>query len=257
MNWNRCSEAFTTALALLVVVSLVAVPVAAISASADSVPDRQQVGQERQATFTLTDLYEDGSQEFTLRGETELEAANWRVRYVQLNGDTTSETFSGSSFEATVSSADNVERVEVRVTGEAPEVSNYTYDPAQSFEFARLSKVVGENVNTVDTWDVVHYTEASAEARDAIDSASTAVADVNSEQAEEQLNRAIRAYGSGDFELATDLAEDAEATAQQSQQSSQTTELLLYGAIGVVALVAVAGALLYLRGRSGPSDPLS
>jgi Spy/CpxP family protein refolding chaperone len=256
MNWNRCFRSLTTALTLLVVVSLLAVPVAAISASADGVPDRQQVGQERQATFTLTDLYEDSSEEFTLRGETELEAANWRVRYVQLNGDTTSETFSGASFETTVSSADNVERVEIRVTGAAPEVANFTYDPAQRFELATFSKVVGENVNTVDTWNVVHYTEASAEARDAIDSASTAVEGANSEQAEEQLNRAIRAYGSGEFDLATDLAADAESTAQQSQQSSQTTELVLYGAIGVVALVAVAGAVFYLRGRSGPSDPL-
>ena len=257
MSWNRCSDLLVSTLALLLVASLVAVPVAAISASADGVPSRQQVGEERQATLTLTDLYEDGSQEFTLRGETELEAANWRVRYVKLNGDTTSETFSGSSFETTVSSNDNVERVEVRVTGEAPAVENFSYDPAQSFEFARLSKVVGDNVNTVDSWDVVHYTSESADAREAIDSADEAVSGANSEQAEEQLNRAIRAYGSGDFELATDLAEDAEATAQQSQQSSQTTQLLLYGAIGVVALALVVGGVLYLRGRSGPSDPLS
>ncbi len=257
MNWNRCSELLVSALALLLVASLIAVPVAAISASADGVPDRQQVGEERRATFTLTDLYEDGSQEFTLRGETELEAANWRVRFVQLNGDTTSETFSGSSFETTVSAADNVERVEVRVTGEAPEVENFTYDPAQNFEFARLAKVVGDNVNTVDSWDVVHYTSESAEARETIDAAAGAVEDANSQQAEEQLNRAIRAYGSGDFELATDLASDAEATAQQSQQSSQTTQLLIFGAIGVVALALVVGGALYLRGRSGPSDPLS
>ncbi|MFC7228071.1 hypothetical protein N0B31_11720 [Salinirubellus salinus] len=257
MSWNRCSDLLVSTLALLLVASLVAVPVAAISASADGVPNRQQVGEERRASFTLNDLYEDGTQEFTLRGQTELEAANWRVRFVQLNGDTTSETFSGSSFETTVSAADNVERVEVRVTGEAPAVENFTYDPAQSFEFARLAKVVGDNVNTVDTWDVVHYTEASAEAREAIDAADAVVADTNSEQSEEQLDRAIRAYGTGDFELATDLAEDAEATARQSQQSSQTTQLLLYGALGVVALVAVVGGVLYLRGRSGPSDPLS
>jgi cobalamin biosynthesis Mg chelatase CobN len=257
MSWNRCSDLLASTLALLLVASLVAVPVAAISASADGVPSRQQVGEERRATFTLTDLYEDGSQEFTLRGQTDLEAANWRVRFVKLNGDTTSETFSGSSFETNVSSNDNVERVEVRVTGQAPEVENFTYEPAQSFEFARLEKVVGENVNTVDTWDVTHYTEASGGAREAIDAAGAAVAETNSEQAEEQLNRAIRAYESGDFELATDLAEDAEATARQSQQSSQTTQLLIFGAIGVVALALVVGGALYLRGRSGPSDPLS
>ena len=257
MNWNRCSDLLASTLALLLVASLVAVPVAAISAAADGVPSEQQVGEERQATFTLTDLYEDGSQEFTLRGETELDAANWRVRFVKLNGDTTSETFSGSSFETTVSSNENVERVEVRVTGEAPTVENFTYDPAQNFEFARLAKVVGDNVNTVDSWDVVHYTAESAEAREAIDAAARAVEESNDQQSEEQLNRAIRAYGSGDFELATDLASDAEESARQSQQSSQTTQLLLFGAIGVVALAVVVGGALYLRGRSGPSDPLS
>ena len=256
MNWSRCSRTLPAILLALSLVASFATPVAAISASAANLPQQQQVGAEGQATFTLTDLYEDGSNEFTLRGSTELENVSWTVRKVTLNGDTSSETFTGQSFETTVSSSNNVERVEVVVTGRAPAIESFTYDPAQSFEFARLSKAVGDNVNTVGTWSVEHYTSESQGAREAIDSAQTAVAASEDQQAEEQLGRAVRAYESGDFELATDLAADAEASADQARQSSETTQLLLFGALGVVALALVVGAVLYFRGRSGPGDPL-
>jgi predicted nucleic acid-binding protein len=256
MNWSRCFRIFPpTLLALLLVASFVT-PVAAISASAANLPQQQQVGAEGQATFTLTDLYEDGADEFTLRGSTELENVSWTVRKVTLNGDTSSETFTGQSFETTVSASNNVERVEVVVTGRAPPIESFTYDPAQRFEFARLTKAVGDNVNTVGTWAVEHYTSESRSARAAIDSAQTAVAASEDQQAEEQLERSIRAYESGDFELAADLAADAEASAEQARQSSETTQLVLFGALGLVALALVGGAVLYVRGRSGPDDPL-
>jgi hypothetical protein len=252
MNWSRCSRALLT---LLLLVSLAA-PAAAITADSSNVPDQQRVGEERRATISLNDLYEDGTNEWTLRGRTELTNATWTVRKVKLNGDTTSETFTGRSFAANVSSADNVDRVEVVVRGRAPAVSGYSYDPPQRFEFAQLAKVVGDNVNVVDTWEVHHYTDASQRARTAIDEAQPVVSGAGSQQAREQLDRAIQAYESGEFELARDLASDAESSARSAQQSSRTLRLALIGVGVVIVLAAIVGGVLYLRSQSGPGDPL-
>jgi hypothetical protein len=252
MNWSRCSR---TLLTLVLLVSLAA-PAAAITASSADVPDQQRVGEEARATITLEDLYEDGSNEWTLRGRTRLTNVTWTVRKVTLNGDTSSETFTGRTFATTVSSANNTERVEVVVRGRAPSVQQYSYDPPQRFEFARLSKAVGDNVNVVDTWEVHHYTDASQRARSAIDRAQPVVQGAGSQQASEQLNRAIQAYESGEFGLARDLARDAESTARNAQQSNQLIRLVLIGVGAVVVLALVAGGVLYLRSQSGPGDPL-
>lgn len=252
MNWSRCSR---TLLILLLVVSLAA-PVAAVTVDSSGLPDQQRAGEERQATFTLNDLYEDGAGEWTLRGRSELDSVTWTVRKVKLNGDTSSETFTGRSFETNVSSASNVDRVEVVVRGVAPEIGEFSYDPPQQFVFARFSRVVGENVDVIDTWEVHHYTPASQRARQAIDEAEPVVSKSGNQQARDQLDRAIRAYDSAEFDLARDLANDARTSAERSQQSNRTTRLALIGVGVVVVLVAVVGGLLYLRSQSGPGDPL-
>lgn len=252
MNWSRCSR---TLLTLILLVSL-AVPVAAVTADSSNVPDQQRVGEERRATITLQDLYEDGTEEWTLRGRTELTNATWTVRKVKLNGDTSSRTFTGRSFETTVSSANNTDRVEVVVRGRAPDVDEFSYDPPQRFEFAQLSKVVGDNVNVVDTWEVHHYTDASQRARSAIEGAEPVVSSAGNQQATEQLDRAVQAYESGEFDLARDLAGDAESTARSARQSSRTLRLVLIGAGVVILLALLAGGVLYLRSQSGPGDPL-
>ena len=252
MNWSRCSR---TLLTLILLVSLAA-PVAAITASSSDVPDQQRVGEETRATITLQDLYEDGTNEWTLRGRTRLTNATWTVRKVKLNGDTSSQTFTGRSFETSVSSDNNTNRVEVVVRGRAPSVRQFSYDPPQRFEFARLSKVVGDNVNVVGAWEVHHYTDASQRARSAIEGAEPVVSNAGNQQAREQLDRAIRAYESGEFELARDLAGDAENSARSAQQSSRTVRLVLIGLGVLVVLGLVVGGVLYLRSQSGPGDPL-
>jgi hypothetical protein len=252
MNWSRCSR---TLLTLLLLISLAA-PVAAITADSSNLPDQQRVGEERQATISLDDLYEDGTDEWTLRGRTRLTNATWTVREVTLNGDTSSQTYTGRSFETTVSSADNVDRVEVVIRGRAPRVNEFSYDPPQRFEFARLSKVVGDNADVVGTWEVHHYTDASQRARNAIDRAQPVVSDAGNEEARDQLDRAVRAFESGEFELARDLANDAESSARDARQSSRTLRLALVGAGVVVVLAVIVGGVLYLRSQSGPGDPL-
>ena len=252
MSLSRCSR---TLLTLVLLVSLAA-PVTAITASSSNVPDQQRVGEERRTTIALSDLYEDGTDEWTLRGRTRLTNATWTIRKVKLNGDTSSRTFTGRSFETRVSSANNTDRVEVIVRGRAPPVEGFSYDPPQRFEFVRLSKVVGDNVKLVGAWEVHHYTDASQRARSAIEDAEPVVESAGNQQAREQLNRAIRAYESGEFDLARDLAGDAESTARNAQQSSRTLRLVLIGAGVLVVLGLLAGGVLYLRSQSGPGDPL-
>jgi hypothetical protein len=82
------------------------------------------------------------------------------------------------------------------------------------------------------------------------------VGGAGSQQAREQLNRAIQAYESGEFGLARDLASDAESSARSAQQSSRTLRLALIGVGVVIVLALLVGGVLYLRSQSGPGDPL-
>lgn len=244
MKWIRCSELVVVALLLTVT----AVPAAAVSTEAEGVPEDAEVGTEVEATFTLTDLYEDGTDEWTLRASTELENVNWVVEKRKLSGDTTRESYTGQSFQTTVSANDDVDRVTVTVTGTAPEVSEWRYDPPEQFRLARLVKVAGDE-DRLDQWQVHHYTAGSREAREAIDSAQAAVQESNSDDAQRNLERAITAYEEGNHGLAVDLANEAEQQAEQAQQASERRQLFLYGAIGVVALLVVFGGIYYYRSQ--------
>lgn len=244
MKWIRCSSVVVVALLLTVT----AVPAAAVSTEAEGVPENAQVGEEVQATFTLTDLYEDGTDEWTLRATTELENVSWVVEKRKLSGDTTRESHTGQSVETTISANDDVDRVTVTVTGSAPELTEWRYDPPEQFRFARLVKVAGGEDRLGD-WQVHHYTEDSREAREAIDSAQTAVNESNSQEAERTLGRAITAYDEESPGLATDLANEAEQQAKQAERSRDRRQLLLYGVIGVVALLFVFGGIYYYRSR--------
>ena len=257
MNLNRCSRTGTVVLVVLLTITSFALPVAAIATTATEIPQSQEVGVDHQGTVTLEDLYEDGTDQFQLQGTTELDAANWQLRYVKLNGDTTRTTFTGSSFETRIAAEDEIEQVKIRITGEAPPIENYTYDPAPSFLFANLSKVVGANENEVGSWETRPFTAESEPARAAIESASVAAARTDDQADDAQVERAIRAYENENFELSADLAADAESTARSSVQSSQRNRILLVGAVGVVAVAGIVGAVFYLRERSGPNDPLS
>jgi hypothetical protein len=244
MKLTRCSKLVLVALLLTVT----AVPAAAVSTEAEGVPEDAQVGEEVQATFTLTDLYEDGTDEWTLRGSTGLENATWVVEKRKLSGDTTRESYTGQSFETTVSASDDVDRVTVTVKGTTPELASWSYDPAEQFQLARLVKVAGGQERLGD-WQVHHYTEDSREARQAIESAQAAVNDSDSQQAERTLQRAITAYNEESPQLAIDLANEAEQQATTAEQSRERRQLLIYGAIGAVALVLVFGGIYYYRSR--------
>jgi len=245
MKSTDCSSVVLVALLLTVAV----VPAAAVSTEAEGVPDDAEVGEEVEATFVLTDLYEDGSDEWTLTATTDLQNVNWVVEKRTLSGDTMRESYTGQSFETTVSASEDVDRVTVTVTGTTPEVGTWSYDPREQFVMTELVKDTGGSADRLGQWEVHHHTPESREARTAIESAEAAVADVDHDGAERNLERAITAYEDGNHGLAVDLANEAEQQATQAKQASDRRQLLLYGGIGVVALLVVFGGLYYWRSQ--------
>jgi hypothetical protein len=252
MSLNRCSEAVAVVLLLVVAVA----PAAAVAADVTGLPQESQVGTDVRAQFTLTELYADGSQEWTLQGNTSLTGVQWTVEKRTLSGNVTRESYSGGSFTTRVSSNRDVESVVVTIAGTVPEVSNYTYAPPQTYRFARFEKVVGDANETITDRSVHHYTNESRQAREAIDSASEVVNATSSDEAQRLLDNSISAYDNGNFGNAADLAEQAEEAARSRQQSNQRTQLLLFGGIGVLALAAIGGAIYYYRSQQDDYDKL-
>lgn len=253
MNWSRYSKAFAALLVLLAT----AAPVAAVTSSASGVPNGAQVGSEQEATYTLSNLYEDGTQEWTLTGRTNMTGVQWTVEKQKLGGDVETASFSGQTFSTTVSSNNDVERVTVTVRGTTPEVDNFTYEPREQYLFAQLNKSAGDAVTVIETTETHHYTTESQEARQAIESAQTAIDEAGGdEEAEDSLESAISAYNAENFGNAVDLAERAEGEAQQKQQAASRNQLLLFGGIGVLALFVVVGGVYYWRSQQDSYDKL-
>ena len=256
-SWSRFSK---LALACLFVLSVATVPAAGVSAGETDVTDDAEVGSQVNATVTLTELYQNPTLEsWTLAGETQLTDVTWTVMYYDQTGARVSqESFDGQSFSgAEVATADGTSEVRVRVTGTVPEIGEFTYDPAQSFTVLALEQTrEGGSSNAIDEWTATHYTEESREARDAIDDAAAAVADVSSQDAERSLGNAIDAYNGGEFTLATDLANQAQEQAQQAQQSSQLMQYALYGVGALVVVGLLAGGFLYWRSQQQGHDKL-
>lgn len=258
MRSTRSSSAAVAALLVLALalVLAAAVPAGAVSTSGDNVPDRAQVGKGIEATFTISELYTDGANEWTLRSSTDLKNAAWTVKKRKLSGDVASESYSGSSFETSVRSSENVETIVVTVTGTVPAVEDYSYDPPEQFSLARFVRVRGENTAAVGSSQVHPYTNASATARDAIDAAQETMGNSPPQSARRSLDQAISAYDAGNFENAVSNAEDARDAARQAQRSQNRTQLLIYGGIGVLALLVVFGGLFYWRSQRDTYDRL-
>jgi hypothetical protein len=258
MTLMNLSHSFKLLLVVSLAVSLVAAPAAAVSVAEDGVPQEAEVGSEVTATFTLTELYKDSSNEWTLAGETELENVSWTVKKFGLDdSQLDKESFGGSEFTADVAADDDVTRVEVTVTGTVPAVENFTYSPEETFQLASLSRQQGDNTEELESWDVHHYTKDSKEARQAIAAAESAIEQAGGdEDAEKQVTRAISSYNNGNFENAADIAADAEESASSTKQSNERNELLLYGGIGAVALLAVVGGVFYWRSQQDTYDKL-
>ncbi|MFB6266377.1 MAG: DUF4398 domain-containing protein [Halodesulfurarchaeum sp.] len=253
MSSSRSSE---LALALLVLVAVVAVPAAAVSVSGENVPETVRVGEKQTTTFTLTDPFSSYEQ-WTLVGETDLTQVNWQITtYDNAGNQVNEQTFTGSSFQYQLRAETGVVRVEVRLVGTTPQVSNWSYDPAQQITYATFRQTQPGGASSVlQNYTVRPYTAASQSARQAIDAASQAIqkaeaAGLSVSDARADLEDAISFYQAGKFQQARQNAERAESKARNALQSSQRTNTLLLVGAGVVVLLVIAGVVYwYLQQR--------
>ncbi|MFB6095244.1 MAG: hypothetical protein ABEJ71_02180 [Halodesulfurarchaeum sp.] len=253
MSSSRSSE---LALAILVLLAVVAVPAAAVSVSGENVPDTVKVGEKQTTTFTLTDLFSSYEQ-WTLVGKTDLTQVNWQVTTYDNAGNQVNETtFTGSSFRYQLKAQSGVVRVEVRLVGTTPSVSNWSYRPAQKITYASFRQTQPGGASKVLTnYTARPYTESSQAARQAIEAASQAIqkardAGLSVSEARADLQDAISFYESGNFQQARQNANRAKTKAQNALQSSRQTNTLLLVGAGVVVLLVIAGVVYwYLQQR--------
>ncbi|PSQ59678.1 hypothetical protein BRD18_02970 [Halobacteriales archaeon SW_7_71_33] len=267
----------------MVVGLVVAGSASAVSVSEEDVTDGAQVGETVTVSVTLDELYRNPNYEsWSVAGETELENVTWTVEYVDQTGEETRQVEVDGQY-LNASAVENPDQlrvdadtdtsaaeVRVQVTGDVPPVEEYTYpglgEDGEPESFLALGltqdRGAGGTANSIDSWSAVHYTQESREARRALDGARETVAEARDagadvSEAEENFGRARAAYREENFELAVDLATDAEESAQSAldaQQSGLPT-VLVVGAVVVVLALAAVGVYVY-RQRQEPDTKL-
>ncbi|WP_276298969.1 hypothetical protein [Halorussus lipolyticus] len=260
MNSNHCSKLLALLVACTLVVSA-AGPAVAMSASASGAPSEAEVGSDVSTSFTITKPFSDYDS-WTLNGSTELTGVTWTVKLYDQGGDKIGQkSYDGQSFDHDLEKSDAYE-VKVQIEGTVPEVTNFTYDPAQKLLLAELTQVrQGGSSEAIDSWTFRPYTTESADARSAIEDAEAAIEDAEDSgagvsEAQSDYEDAISAFDGENFELATDLATKAQDKAESSQQSNEQTQMLLYGGVGLLALVVVVGGFLWYRNQQDDYDKL-
>ncbi|CAI49292.1 uncharacterized protein NP_2402A [Natronomonas pharaonis DSM 2160] len=215
---------------------------AAATSSSEDLPEDAEVGTDFEANFEVEDLFDEFNT-WTLAAETELTDVTWTVwQYDPAGSEIDRSETDGQSAAQDVDIDDNVDRIEVRVTGTVPEIENISYDPPHQFSAANFTQErSGGTDRHINDHGVHHYTEESNEARQALDSAREAVNASGSGQ--DTFESAVSSYENGNFENAISLAESAESDATRSQLIR--TGLLAGGAIIVLALLGFGGYRVY------------
>lgn len=263
MSWTRCSRVVA---ALFVLLVAAVAPTAAVSVSTSGVPQQAQagatIGTSQTIEFTFDDLYTKYDN-YTLTGTTHLEQATWTVTLLNNQGNQIrQQSPTGQNMSVTVQG--DAAKVVVRLEGKVPDVpeSAFQYEPWQSFTLASFAQSQQGGVSTpVESYSVDYYTEDSKPARDALDDAKQAIqtaegsgADVS--QAQKTFDNAVSAYEAANFDLATELANEAATQAEQSQQSKSQTDLLLMAGGGLVVLLVLAGVLYWFFALRETTDKL-
>ncbi len=260
-SWNHSSRLYAVVAVCALLVAAVA-PAVAVSVGETDAPDSAAVGSEVSLSITLTDLYQDPSlEEWELAGQTQLENPTWTVVFYDQTGSKVGqESFGGQEFSsgATISASEGISQVEVQVTGTVPEVSEYSYDPQQTFTGMTVEQVPpGGGANEVTTVEVEYYTEASQSAREELDAAAAAIEEADDPQsAVDSFDNAVNAYENGNFELATDLANEAQTQAENAQSTAQRNQLILMGGGALLVIGLVAGGFFYWRSQQETTDRL-
>jgi len=172
MNLSRCSK---LAAALVVLLLAAAVPAAAVSVSGD-VPATAEVGEKQTTTFTVTEPFDEYEQ-WTLQAETQLEDVTWQVTTFGIADNQVDEqTVTGQSMSYDLQASSGVVRVEVKLVGTTPSVSEWSYEPPQQFTYAEfVQSQEGGASDTLQSYETRPYTTESDEARTAIDDAQSAI----------------------------------------------------------------------------------
>ena len=248
------SSSHSSRLAIVLLALLCSAGIAAgVTVSDESSPDGVEVGATVEASYTLTELFQNPSyEEWTLRTETELRNVTWTFQLVDQAGNVVqTNSADGQNASQSLAIDEGVSEVRVKVVGETPPVGNYTYDPAPTFLVAELRHTrEGGTSSTIESYEARHYTTESMEAREAIESAQSAIeAAGGSAEAEELLRSAISAYEGENFDNAVDLAQQAERRANQAAQAQQRNQYVLYGVIALLAIAVVVGAVYWFLNR--------
>lgn len=246
-----------TFLLVTVLAASVAVPTpaAAVEATSNETTENAQVGENVSATFTVSDLYTGAPKTWRLNGTTELDNVTWTVRAYGLDDrQLDARSFDGSTFRTPVRASQNVSKLEVTVTGTAPTVENYTYRPREEFALASFTRQNnGTTREIIKNWTTRHYTRESRGARRNINDARAAIEDDGGdEELEEQLQFAISAYRNENFELAIDIADDAEKAAEEPNIPVGLLSGLFLG--GIAVALGTAGLRSYRTRRQDDRD---
>jgi flagellar basal body-associated protein FliL len=250
MRWTRSTRT-TAVVAILGVVALVAGTAMAVTVADSGVPSESQVGDPVTASANLTELY-DEDDEWTPAVQTELEDPQWTIEYLNQTGDVV-QTVEESGVQAVTAPAVSppVAKVSVSVTGDTPAIESYDYESNQTYLGLQIEKRTSGGDTNVETWEVTHYTEASQAAKQALDAAREAITEAEESggdvsEAQSDFEDAVNAYNgeNPDFELAEDLAGDAEEAAESATNDGGGLPVIPIVA-GVVVLLVLLGVGLY------------
>ncbi len=247
-------EGLAVFLAVGLLASALAGPVAAVDSSPQTAPDESEVGSEFDATYDLTNLF-DEFERWTLVGETDLENVTWTVQqYDQAGNQVAQDSYNGQTFSQRIDIESGVSRVEVRVTGTTPGFGTPTYDPPQRFTAAdfRLEREGGTQ-QAINSHETHHYTQESSTTRQNVEQAERAVERFGDEQSRETFQRAVSAFEASNYDNADQLADEAESEAQRNRRTRTT---LLYGGAALVGIALVGGGYYVYRSRQQDPDRL-
>lgn len=245
MSWTHSSK--IAVLGVLLAVSLASAgTAAAITVSADA-PEEAEVGEQVTMTTTIEQPFEDAPDQWTLRGDSELDDASWTVTTLEQGRTLETNEYGEATFEQDLDIESGTTEIEITVEGTVPEIQEYSYENVGMEEFTLMSvgRATDGNVNTIQTWDVHRYTQDSKEARQAIDDAEEALSGVSDEEGQSLLEDAKAFYDGQEpqFDRAISNAEDAEQRAEEASSSLPIIPI----AVGVVVLIALVAGGLYYR----------
>jgi len=242
MSWIHSSEG--VALALLLVVSLAAAGTAAAVTISGESPDATEVGEDVSMTITIEEPFADAPDQWTLRGESELEEASWTVTTLEQGRTVATNDYGSQTFEQELDIENGTTTVEITVEGTVPGMETFNYDnvEAEQFAVASIGRTTGGNVNTLQSWEIRRFTADSNRARQAIAEAEQAVQGSDSQEARNLLNDAKAFYANEEFDRAVDNAQQAQERAERAESG---LPLIPIAAAVVVLVVLVAGGLYY------------